>query len=617
MRAVLVLILAANLLPVTDEARAVTFESGMERLPVETDIQYLADPTGELDLLEAVRSGDWAGCPTSPPNFGYTEDSYWFRFPLTVALSDSRTFLTFDYPLIDEIDFYLLSGGRVCDHVRIGDRLPFDQRPIRHHDFVLPLDLSDATEHEVYLRVRSTSSLQMPMTLWQEERFLADANTEYLFHGVFFGVMASIALYGLFVFASIRDFNYLSFSFYTLMFMGIPAAMHGYGFQYAWSNLLWFQEKSFVILIPLVAAASYAFARRIMRLHDLAPRISRTFRILAWVCVAGLAPAMVFPYVHVLKVVLAQAVLVEGSILAVGVWAWHRHGSRPAMLFTLAWVAFFLGTLMMILNKLGLVERSTLTEFGPSMGIMAQAIVMSMALTESFREGRRAQQKAKRELIRHQEEASQKLEREVHKRTSELQAVMRQLAQVNEEIEESNKLDGLTGVFNRRAFDERLQMEAERATRTGSSLAILMIDIDKFKNFNDTYGHQIGDDCLINVAKVIEREARRTTDFAARYGGEEFSVILTETPVDAAMQVGERIRAAIEAMEFLVDGTRVPVTVSVGACSCNLSPGDDPKNVVASADQGLYAAKANGRNRVEAGVCAVDPAAADREPQSA
>lgn len=173
----------------------------------------------------------------------------------------------------------------------------------------------------------------------------------------------------------------------------------------------------------------------------------------------------------------------------------------------------------------------------------------------------------------------------------------------------------MTGVFNRRAFDERLQMEAERATRTGSSLAILMLDIDKFKNFNDTYGHQIGDDCLINVAKVIEREARRTTDFAARYGGEEFSVILTETPVDAAMQVGERIRAAIEAMEFLVDGERVPVTVSVGACSATLGQGDDPKQVVASADQGLYAAKANGRNRVEAGVCTVEPEPAGSEEQ--
>lgn len=156
--------------------------------------------------------------------------------------------------------------------------------------------------------------------------------------------------------------------------------------------------------------------------------------------------------------------------------------------------------------------------------------------------------------------------------------------------------DPLTAIPNRRAFDERLDREWRRALRSGSPLALVMIDIDHFKNYNDKYGHQRGDECLKLVAVEIGETARRAGDFAARYGGEEFAMILADTPIEGAQAMGETVRMAVRDLEIPF-GDAV-VTISAGCAAFVPADWQSAGDLVAAADAALYIAKATGRDRV-------------------
>lgn len=168
------------------------------------------------------------------------------------------------------------------------------------------------------------------------------------------------------------------------------------------------------------------------------------------------------------------------------------------------------------------------------------------------------------------------------------------------ELRSQSYSDGLTGIANRRHFDVNIDKEMRRAKRSDGPLALALIDIDYFKAFNDQYGHQQGDDCLIRVANELSNAMRRPGDLVARYGGEEFAMILPETEVDNAMQLMEALRQRIESLRIAHQSSPVAshVTVSIGlALRCAKAP-LEVADLIGQADRALYQAKAAGRNRV-------------------
>lgn len=179
----------------------------------------------------------------------------------------------------------------------------------------------------------------------------------------------------------------------------------------------------------------------------------------------------------------------------------------------------------------------------------------------------------------------------------------KQLVDLNTRLLKLSSVDGLTGIANRRYFDEVLKREWRRAKRDHQSISIGLFDIDFFKNYNDTYGHLTGDDCLRKVADTIRNTLKRPGDVVARYGGEEFVVILPTTNRSGALQVGEEIRAAIESLQIEHSSSPVKQNLTVSGGIATGIPGqrDDitsPDQLVAFADQALYQAKGAGRNIV-------------------
>ena len=180
-----------------------------------------------------------------------------------------------------------------------------------------------------------------------------------------------------------------------------------------------------------------------------------------------------------------------------------------------------------------------------------------------------------------------------------LRESQRQLMEKNIELQRMTHSDGLTGVCNRRRFDEYIQEEWSRAMRDQSALSVLMIDIDDFKQYNDTYGHLGGDDALKKVASTLQLNANRSTDLVARYGGEEFALVMTTTPLTGASFMAGKLRAAVRDLQ-LVDGASTAVrhlTVSVGGASTIPQRGGSSVQLIEAADKALYEAKRSGKNR--------------------
>lgn len=180
-----------------------------------------------------------------------------------------------------------------------------------------------------------------------------------------------------------------------------------------------------------------------------------------------------------------------------------------------------------------------------------------------------------------------------------LREMQKQLQKTNAELKRLSSLDGLTGIANRRVFDETLTKEWERALRHSTTLSLILIDIDYFKPYNDTYGHQQGDDCLCTVATALAETSSRPTDLVARYGGEEFVIIAPNTDIVGAETLAAKLSDVVKALKIEHKNSKVSdhITISLGVVTMSPGQDDNISDLVKFADKALYDAKETGRDK--------------------
>ena len=181
-----------------------------------------------------------------------------------------------------------------------------------------------------------------------------------------------------------------------------------------------------------------------------------------------------------------------------------------------------------------------------------------------------------------------------------LRVSQQQLLDTNLVLQRLMNSDGLTGLSNRRHFDEYLELEWRRAMREQTQLSLLMIDVDYFKSYNDSFGHLDGDEALRKVAAAIRDASSRPSDLPARYGGEEFAIVLPNTSQGGSRLVAEKLRMAVEAMKIphISPTAGSSLTISIGLSTMTPQQGSNCRELISAADKGLYLAKKNGRNQV-------------------
>jgi two-component system chemotaxis family response regulator WspR len=183
----------------------------------------------------------------------------------------------------------------------------------------------------------------------------------------------------------------------------------------------------------------------------------------------------------------------------------------------------------------------------------------------------------------------------------QLEKMNLELARSNRELQRLSSLDGLTSLANRRQFDETLEQEWQRTSRTDMPLSLIFADIDFFKRYNDHYGHQAGDDCLKQVAQALKSTVHRPADLVCRYGGEEFVMILPDTTAEGALAVAEKMLRSVANLNIEHENSDAAghVTLSIGVATANPQENTKPQTLIETADQMLYRAKERGRNCIE------------------
>jgi len=203
-------------------------------------------------------------------------------------------------------------------------------------------------------------------------------------------------------------------------------------------------------------------------------------------------------------------------------------------------------------------------------------------------------------LLQELQQSQDQLEEKVQERTLELHITLQELEESNQELKKKTTIDELTGLFNRRCYDEKILAEYRRSKRNRTQLSLVIIDIDFFKSVNDNHGHIAGDQCLVWLSAQIKKSLKRSSDTAFRYGGEEFCLVLSDTDAAGAMVLAEALRQHVEQHIFQYENTAIPLTISCGVSTYTQQKGVQPEQLFICADKALYQAKHSGRNQVQA-----------------
>ncbi|WP_228289072.1 sensor domain-containing diguanylate cyclase [Marinobacter salinisoli] len=589
-------------------AGTVDWQVHNQRLNVAEHVYYVQEPPAGLSFAEVRQLPEqtWTENTADTVSLGYGSDVYWFRLSVVSRTPTIvPTFLEIAYAVLDDVQAYVVQGQSVAGQYTMGDKKPFYDRPINHRNFVIPLELWPGETTTVYLRVDTTSSMQVPLTLWSEDAFYTSDQSVNIFEGVYYGIFLVMILYNLFVYMAMGERSFLYYVCYITAMPLFMASLRGTGFQYLWPEATWWNDQAIIVFLNLTMCFGAVFTVRFLSIRATSTpvmyRVSLPLTVLSGLmALAGL----VLPYSGLIVPTIIMAFVYCVLMLVFGCIRWYQ--KHPAARFyTVAWVFWLSGGVILGLSKFTLLPRNFFTENATQIGSALGVILLSIALADRLNKEKRAAFLAQQRLLREerkvrlaqekslhvQQEANAQLEARVQERT-------RDLEKLNAQLLELSATDGLTSLKNRAHFDTAFQSAVVHGFRFEEPVSLLVLDIDHFKKFNDTYGHLVGDDCLKMVASTIRQHVTRPQDLAARYGGEEFVILLPNTPEEGALRVAERIRAEVENTGFRVSGETVHLTVSIGVCTMLPTEADATKELFRLADEALYEAKGDGRNRV-------------------
>jgi diguanylate cyclase (GGDEF)-like protein len=486
----------------------------------------------------------------------------------------------------------------------------------RYPVFNLPLSGGQATT--ILVKVVSPHLIDMPIELVKTDVFEAGQLVDLLIIGAILGSMLIMLFYNMSLYALLKSSSYFYYSAYVLATLFFLTSLTGIGALYIWPNCLWLLEFGSLTAGSLTFFFATLFVRTFLGIKAFGGIMLHTTTLLL-VLWAGLSVLTAFTAnetVFMVHAIVAIITCVIGLIIPIYL-SFKKVPS--AILFSLAWVILICGTIIYVLMINGLLPNNTFTNYAQMIGMVIELVLLSFALALRINLERKKREYAQRKALLLEEKVNQEtnqriqaqnksmelqrdhnlnLEEQVANRTQQFEDAMSKLEVLNSELTSLTLTDPLTQIANRRHFDRSLEEECRRAYRDKICLAIIFIDIDHFKQVNDTHGHGVGDICIKTIASLLDQQAGRSGDLVARYGGEEFVYMLSNTSESDACRVAEKARILIEKTSIKTEDGKLNVTASFGVAAWVPSSSTESLLFVSTADSALYQAKEQGRNRV-------------------
>jgi len=524
--------------------------------------QFLQEQNSRLglpDAMAAYRAGKFTPGKSPVLNFGIGAKPVWVHFAVdNPAATPLPRRLAIETAWLDQVEVYFQYQGRTVATYRAGDERVFMQRPVASRYFLFDHAFG-AGVSEVFIRVETPDPMVVPITLLNPEASRIRQTQQELSYGIVYGFLLALMAYNAILYFSLRSSRYLFYSIYLAMFVAMNIAYTGHGFAWLWPDSVRWQQWSNPVLMYLYGVSGLLFAIRFLDLRVVFPGVRKA--VIAYCALSGallVAAILAGSQKYALLVSFSFVFLFTGLMLLLGIFS-VRAGQKPAKYFLLAAIAAMVGAVLTTLSTWGFIPHNTWTFRAVEIGMLVDATLLALALAYQLRVGQEERIRAER------------------------------LAQ----------MDPLTGLNNRRAFYDRTSSLWSNAIRHGHATAVMLLDIDRFKQINDAHGHAHGDKVLKALADTLKQSVRQG-DVLARWGGEEFIVFLPETGLQEATALAERLRVEIAGMRIKHEMDATAVTASFG-----IAQKEDRHTtldaLIASADECLYQSKQQGRNRVTAG----------------
>jgi len=468
--------------------------------------------------------------------------------------------------------------------------LPFSQRDVNSKSFFFPVSVKANQQMDIHIRFSGTDSLTIAPFLYSQkvnENYKAYSN---LFNGALIGIFVVMILYYLIIAIMLRDLHYFRYLFYlitTLFFMG---TYYGYNLQLFWPNYPEFNIKMISSTVALSFFAGLLFSRNFLNTKKTMPKFDLVLKYIMYIFFSIIFLSFLIKdhFITVYAVVFLVTFYSAGLLFAsFRSWQLKVPGSG---FFILAWTFSVIGSFLASIMVQGYTDYSLAYYNFYGISTVADIVLLAFALAAKISATQKEKVIAQLALIDKEKEISnihkkekEKLEKVVELRTSELR-------ERNKELECLSYTDKLTGIANRMKLDNVLDFEIKRTKRYKEQFGLIMLDIDYFKNVNDTFGHQVGDLVLQKIAHILKSNIR-DTDTIGRWGGEEFLIICPKSNLDGLTSMAQILQTKIQNHNFIEVGQK---TASFGITLFQDS--DSIKDTIKRADDALYLSKRNGRN---------------------
>ena len=522
------------------------------------EVGVLIEEGQPLSLSEArLRQSEGKFTPGNRPalGFGIGSRPVWLHLAVSNPSDRPQIFrLAVGTTWIDKLDVYLVQGDQIRARLQTGDANPNPKGIVPALGYALPLTFPPGLS-DIYLRAETLDPLLLPIQLTPDGEVTDSERWLQYCYGVMYGFLTALLAYNLMLYIGLRKLSYLFYALYLASFIATNLAYTGHGFAWWWPEHPQFQRYVIFVAMVLFSCSGLLFAVRFLALADHAPRALRFVKVFVMTGVSLLGLSLLFDNQHAAAVVaFAFVTIFTFTMVTLGAIT-LQSGRSSGGYFLAAAMCGVIGVATTTLAVLGIIPYNLITYHSVEFGLLAEATLLALALAYQFRDQVKARRKAEY-LARH---------------------------------------DPLSGLLNRRAFYELVEPSWSIAVRSGRPLSVIMLDIDHFKRVNDQYGHDIGDQVLIEISQLMVQKSR-TGDLISRWGGEEFLLVLPETDLQQAYTLAERIRVEIEARTLITRHGRIRISASLGVAERQRQATLD--ELIAEADIQLYEAKRSGRNKV-------------------
>lgn len=573
-------------------SNTILVDKGSTKINLFQYIDILEDKSNKLTIENVIKQKykkHFRPASVIGNNFGFSESAFWVRFTIKVDKEVSEAiYLELDFPLMDYATLYSPNNKNGFTEKKSGEFISYSQKDINYRNHLFNIEKSNQMSQTYYMYIKSGASTQIPLNLYTSNKLIEQIDTTNFILGGYYGNMFLLMMAALIAFLKIRDKLFLTYAIYLFTYMLFQLSINGFFSQYFSPFPLEYSNKVIAISISLAVFGAALFSGHYLQIwNGKYPKIRFLFYTLTATAFIGMIITLVSDSSLGSQISTISGMFLPFVILFGATYSVYS-GYKPAKYFLAAWSIFLVGIFILGLLFLGYIPRTFITVYSVQIGSTLEVLLLAYSLIYRINLVYEEKEEAKLKATEYLNQINEGLESLVLERTKELN-------HKNELLSNLAIRDSMTNMLNHNASIEEFNSMKSTALRHGYNLAVIMIDIDLFKSINDRYGHPAGDQVIIQIAEVINKNIR-PSDTAGRYGGEEFVVVLHNVDETNAIELAERMRICIESLKIAAIENQ-PVSASFGVSV--LDPLNPYLDIIKQADDALYKAKDSGRNSVK------------------